>query len=185
MVVQASELYCKYLGDLCLSMEMSYSPAGTVSFISFSETEGHRLAGYSRMKQPTGWIINFHIRDTDHAGTATQLNEGGLFFCLHLSASLKVRQWHWGYTAVYTRRKLYRDASGWHQLIDKCFTLRSGLASWLNRSPFVGHLHILIWINPNVHTTVKGNLCSCFGWFGASMKGHWRKCRTWFSWCKR
>lgn len=33
--MQASELFCKYLGGLCLSMELSYSPAGTVSFIYF------------------------------------------------------------------------------------------------------------------------------------------------------
>lgn len=43
--MQASELYRKYLDGLCLCLEMSYSPAGTVSFISFSESEGHRLAG--------------------------------------------------------------------------------------------------------------------------------------------
>ncbi len=45
--MQASELYCKYLDGLCLCMDMSQSPAGTASFISFSfsQSEGHRLAG--------------------------------------------------------------------------------------------------------------------------------------------
>lgn len=82
----------KCIASICLSSRMSFSPVGTVSFISFSESEGLRLAGSDETaNRLLFYLINFHIPDTDHAGPVTQLEVGGLFFSVLSSVPFRIK----------------------------------------------------------------------------------------------